>query len=770
MRRLCTVSVALAASVFLSYYLLPATALPWLVGVCALAALCAFAFRKKKRAAYRIFLCALGLWAGFCLCLLQRETTFRIASDWDETEQSVELRVLEYPVESANYIRLHAECTESPRLGIMLYDYQKRTGEYEPGDLIRATARFRRADLRYGERNDSYVSKNVWLTGTLREAERSGEGRSDSLRTAAARCCRKISDTVGALFPGRTGIFMRSLMLGDKSDFYSDLPLYASMRGAGFMHIVAVSGMHIAFLAGLLQLLFGARPLPSVIGILLIWVFVFLTGASPSAVRAGLMQSILLMAPIFRRENDAPTALAFALALILCMNPCSCASISLQLSFSAMAGMLLMAEPLRDAMLRALGIPEDEDSRRESAFRMHLRRLLRVPVSAVAASLAVLAASTPVSVLHFGTLALWSPLTSLLGLWAVPLCFCGGWLTWLTALLSLPAAGIPCLVTTVLAKYLIGLTSLISSLPHSLLGMRTPQMLLWLALCYALGFLGWQNRRAGSRMRVLLPIGLGALALAAAIFSSGLRYRSGEAVIAVLDVGQGECVCMLSGDETVMFDCGGTGTLSDAGETAATWLEGAGRNTVDLLVLSHLHTDHANGVPMLLELIPVKEIVLSPDADRDEELLQQILKSAERHGTVIHELREDELRQSDRIRLSLFAPPETGNENERCIISLATAGEYDMLFTGDAPGESELALTAQHELPDAELLVVGHHGSRTSTEPALLEALRAENAVISVGRNNSYGHPTWEVLERLRSENMRIYRTDLNGTVEIRVA
>ena len=79
------------------------------------------------------------------------------------------------------------------------------------------------------------------------------------------------------------------------------------------------------------------------------------------------------------------------------------------------------------------------------------------------------------------------------------------------------------------------------------------------------------------------------------------------------------------------------------------------------------------------------------------------------------------------------------------------------------------SFTETHALPDMELLIVGHHGSDTSTDPAFLDAVRAERAVISVGRNNSYGHPARQVLARLQSRGMEIYRTDRNGTVEVRV-
>ena len=123
-------------------------------------------------------------------------------------------------------------------------------------------------------------------------------------------------------------------------------------------------------------------------------------------------------------------------------------------------------------------------------------------------------------------------------------------------------------------------------------------------------------------------------------------------------------MCILSGDSTVMLDCGGLGSLSDAGETAATWLETAGRREVDLLVLSHLHEDHANGVPMLLELMPVRELVLSPDADYDEALLPQILESAARHGTAVHDLTADEERSLGRLRLRMFGKRERALHHE----------------------------------------------------------------------------------------------------------
>lgn len=756
MRKLAIACMSGAAAVFLSFYFLPHLCLLPAAVTCTLAATGTFFLCRRSDGMKRLFLCLLGAALGFSIYLLHWNTVMPWVERLDETEQQLTVCLMEVPTEGDYSIRLHVRQTESPRLELLLYDYRSERLELRPGELLQVTAKLRRADLIRGEKSGNYLSRNILLTGTVRELTPL-ERCHPTIRTIAADLSACLSRYAAGFFSPDTSVFLRALLLGDKSDFYDDLPLYAAMRGAGFMHIVAVSGMHIAFLAGMIQLFFGAKPSSSVVGILLVWFFVFLTGASPSAVRAGTMQSVLLLAPIFRRENDPLTSLAAALALILLANPFACASISLQMSFSAMAGMVLLAEPLTAAMLNALGLAEESR--------------LRAPVAVVASSLAVLICSAPLSSIHFGTLALWAPITNLLGLWAVSLCFCTGWIAcaagqlltmfpFLRRILAFPAE--------MLARYLIWLARTVCQLPHHLISMNGTGMRLWLLMSYALVLIAWRTR-AGHRFRVFLPLGLCTVTLAAILRITAWSYQSAELVISALDVGQGECVCILSGNRTLMFDCGSIGTLDNAGETAADWLEGAGRKRVDTLILSHLHEDHTNGVPLLLELMPVEEIVLSPDADADEGMLPVIQAAAMRHGTTVTYLTGDTKKSYGKIQLQMFAPPEDGSENERCIISLVSVGDYDMLFTGDSLKNAEMDLIERHELPDMELLIVGHHGSKTSSDPAFLDAIRAEDAIISVGRNNSYGHPAWQTLMHLQMAGCNVYRTDRNGTVEVRI-
>ena len=224
----------------------------------------------------------------------------------------------------------------------------------------------------------------------------------------------------------------------------------------------------------------------------------------------------------------------------------------------------------------------------------------------------------------------------------------------------------------------------------------------------------------------------------------------------------------MAGDETLVVDCGGINTLDNAGEEAGSYLISCGRDHIDTLFLTHLHADHVNGVPMLLEMLPVKSIVLPADVEDEDAMLGEILLAAEKNGTEIHYLETDTRLDCSGIQVQLFAPLEKGQVNERCMTGLFTVGDYDMLVTGDSSKTTEKELISRHRLSDLELLIVGHHGSRYASSGELLGSIGAKTAVISVGYNN-FGHPTYETLERLAAYGYSIYRTDLNGTVEIRV-
>lgn len=261
---------------------------------------------------------------------------------------------------------------------------------------------------------------------------------------------------------------------------------------------------------------------------------------------------------------------------------------------------------------------------------------------------------------------------------------------------------------------------------------------------------------------------LSALSLAAALALLRLDANRAYGMATVLDVGQGQSICLMSGRASVLVDCGGVNSFRNAGETAGAYLLNRGHTHLDALVLTHLHEDHANGVERLLELVRVRYLIMPAEPNDDDALLQPLLALAEERGIETVFVGEDMFLDADGIHLALYAPGETGDTNERCLMCLASLGDFDMLITGDAPEKAENELVYKHDIRDTEVYIVGHHGSKYSSGDALLSSIGADTAIISVGYN-SYGHPTPQVLERLAFYGYNVYRTDVDGRVEIRV-
>lgn len=752
MRKLAVGALSFSAAIFAANYILP---LAWNLPMAAIFAVCGIFLLFLKRRWLLIF--EIGLIStAFALIffVVHWHGTAREAAALNAKSLEIEAVLLDYPRVYEDYcsveIRLTGENT--PGLKALLYDNNKQLETAQPGHRICLTASLRNADTRYGEDYDHYYSKGIYLIASSKsDVELTGEG--GGLKALPQDLKRAVSTMVDRVFPEDTAHFMGSVLLGDKSGLYDDAALYTALSRAGFMHIAAVSGMHLAFFAGFVQLLTGRGRFGSILCIALIWLFVLATGSTPSAVRAGFMQSALLMAPVVGRENDPLTSLSTVLAVVLLFNPFAARSISLQLSFAAMAGIMRFTEPVSRTLTGLLGSGV-------------MAERLRTIIGTVAVSLSVMVFTTPLMALHFGYISILSPISNLLALWIVPYVFCGGFVCCgMAAIAPLAASWLAGLLSWG-CRYIFFIARLISDIDFAVVYLDNIFMWGWFVLSL-LALSAMLFVRLPGKVRLIYPILISALLLTEANVLARSYYASGNGTVAVLDVGQGQSVASISGESAVLIDCGGGGTLDNAGSVAASYLISRGVKSLDALILTHLHADHANGVLTLMETLDVENIYMPIDPLDEDGLLGHILQSARSHGSLIHYVAEDWLLDIGGISLQIYRPATKGDANERCLMCRLSLDDYDLLITADAPAEAEVELSSRAELGGTELYVVGHHGSRYSTSYELLEELGAETAIISVGYNN-YGHPTHEVLERLAAYGMDIYRTDLNSTVEIR--
>ena len=215
--------------------------------------------------------------------------------------------------------------------------------------------------------------------------------------------------------------------------------------------------------------------------------------------------------------------------------------------------------------------------------------------------------------------------------------------------------------------------------------------------------------------------------------------------------------------KTFLVDCGGSNDSQAADITAQTLLS-QGIRTLDGIIVTHYDRDHAGALDELLTRIDTKCLILPFTQDNTEisQTLQQMLPDR----TVF--VSEDMQLTLDRGALTIFAPASYVSGNESSMGILLNSEKCAILITGDRNRETEALLMAHYDLPQLDALVVGHHGSKTSTGEALLEKTTPEYAVISVGKDNPYGHPSREVLDRLHKFNCTVLRTDLYGTIIFR--
>ena len=753
-RTLVLAACGYAGALLLAHYLLPLTLLP-LAAALALALLLPALLWKRQRISLALILIAAAV--GFCWYWGYTRLFVQPPEAFVGEKRTVTVRVADYPEVYTDYSRVAVRSVDGavPHVRMLVYDYDAGLSELRPGDLLEMPLKLLSAGVRYGEESDAYHAEGILLRGYLTGDYRALGRAKLAWLYAPKSLAHILKEQVSACFPSDVAPLMKALLTGDKQDYYADGALAGAMQTAGFSHIVAVSGMHVSFLLAALALLCRSKRRTALLGVPLVILFMAMIGFTPSVTRAGIMQIMLLSAPLLKRENDPPTSLCAAGLLLLLINPCAVAGTSFQLSFAAMAGLIFCAGPIYSWLLPAKAAPKN------ALFRAAARWIC----SLIAASLGAMVFTTPIAAWRFGFVPLYGIITNLLCLWAMSLAFLLGWPVCILGLIR-PAWGAAAgWLVAWLPRYVIFIVRRIARLPYATVLTSSAAARWWLLGVYAVFGAAYFLRKKEKPFRPLVPVLISLSGLVLVLWLGTPRIP-GALELAAIDVGQGQAFAAMTKNAVVCIDCGSTGSAVNAGDAAADYLRSYGRSRVDLLILTHFHADHANGVLRLMGRMDVGTLAYPTDCEQNE-YMDAILAQCKRDDVEALPISGDTTVTVDGLELKLFAPLGVGEVNEHGLIVRGDWGDFEFLVTGDAGSEVEQRLIDHSELGDLELLVVGHHGSRYSTSDALLEDITPEVAFISVGADNGYGHPTAEVLRRLEDHGIAVYRTDLDGTVSI---
>jgi competence protein ComEC len=708
---------------------LPSLAWAWLLAPLALAAL---------RCRFLWVVLALGagfFWAAACAHWRMEE---RLAPALEGRDLALTGVVAGLPAAGERGVRFDfaVEASEAPLPRRVLLTWYDSEALVHPGERWSLTVRLRRP---HGGVNPHGFDYEAWLlergigaTGYVRSARLLGERH--AMTDAIERAREAVRDRfLAVLGPTPAQGILAALAVGDQRAISREE--WRLFNLTGVTHLMSISGLHVTLVSGLAAWLFAAlwrrvprlalrapaRKVAAVAAILAALGYTLLAGYAVPAQRTFWMVTAFAAALWCDRVAAPWRTLALALALVVLMDPWAPLSPGFWLSFGAVA------------LIFYTGVGWSGVERR--------------PVQWVRVQWAMTVGLAPAALLLFGQVSLAGPLANAL---AIPL------VSVVITPLALLAAALPSdallWLAAWLVQWLLAFLEACAALPSALWQQHAPSVVLVLL---ALAGAAWLLAPRGVPWR---PVG--AALMAPAFFSPPAAPAPGEAWITAFDVGQGLAVLARTAGHALLYDAGPAFADDDSGaRVIVPAMRGDGVTGLDMLVLSHEDSDHLGGALSVLETFEVGSLASSLPAGHP---LQALAAAA-------HRCRRGEAWQWEGVQFAFLHPaadkPGAKRNDGSCVLRIS-AGGRSILLTGDIERAAELELAAGAGA-SSDVIVVPHHGSRTSSSPELLAAVAPRWAIVPVGYRSRFGHPHPQVLERYRAAGAAIVRTDLDGAVHV---
>ena len=600
----------------------------------------------------------------------------------------------------------------------------------------------------------------------------------------------RLSASLSRALPEPQGSLAQAILLGLRGNIPDSL--YGAFSRTGTAHLLAISGLHISIIIAMLLsfgiLVFGRRRSIYIwLTLALVWFYAMLAGMHPPIIRAAIMGSLFLIAEYLGRQRSAIIALAFAAAVMVGVQPYVLWSVSFQLSFLAMAGLVLLY-PYFQAWGRK-GVA--------SLFRARERIAAAggMITDGFAATLAAIVAVGPLIAYNFGIVSLVALPATFFSLPALPFIIVTAALVAFAGLLASLAAQVLGWLAWLFLSYLIFVVQGFDALPFSSFQVTTiSSWHIWGYYAILAGVIALLNHRKqltdfSSRLTsgikkvaegipkprlgfstkwLILPL----LIVAILVWAVALSTPDDRLHVSFLDVGQGDAILIQTPNGQDILIDGGPDFQKinlELSKKLPFW-----DRMIDLVVCTQPQADHVTGLVEVIQRYKVNQ-VLEPGVSYNSSIYREWCNLVEDKGIEYSIARAgQEIDLGSGIKIEVLNPPESLFEgtshdvdNNGVVLRLSW-GQVSFLFTADIREEAEFELIGQRANLKSTVLKVAHHGSKTSTTSQFLAAVDPEVAVISVGADNTFGHPCPEVMERLvdRLDEDNVYRTDEDGTVE----
>jgi len=631
------------------------------------------------------------------------------------------------------------------------------------------------------------AGKSIWVTGWISSPAHIATFPAEDekslphgLRFLPEQLRHRINQFLAThLSPGQSSLY-KAILTGDRAALSPQT--LENFKATGAMHLLAISGLHMGLIAlGLgavinwlikrsTWLLIHTSAWKTAVYLImpLLCGYALIAGLQTPVVRSLIMTSVFLLAVLFDRQWHIPTNIAIAAFIILLVNPAALFTVSFQLSFAAVIAMA--------AIMPAFApLPQQTQTTEQEPSHPVFERIGMAIKMGLLLSLAALAGTLPLLVYYFNR---FSPLSSistlllepLLCFWALPLGLISTPFIFLAPHIALLLLNIGAMGLTMADS----LCARLADLPFSSIWLPTPfplEIICYYILLFSILFL--KKSRVARWTAVFASLTL----LITTGFASYRQHTSHSDSISFLDVGQGNAVVIeLADGFTALIDGGGYYSPQfNVGERViAPFLWSRRINRLNAVIISHPDADHFNGLAFIIKRFQ-PEIVWINGENTTNERYTALLDLAVDQGANIHVPRSDEtLFGNSRSRFynvaDIHLDRKNGSENDKSLTMRLVSQGKNFLFTGDIEKYAEQKMTEEAEEIHADVLLLPHHGSNSSTSPAFLSAVAPEYAVISAGRNKSPLFPAPEVIRRCRSAGCTIYNTAQNGAVIFTVA
>jgi competence protein ComEC len=659
-------------------------------------------------------------------------------------------------------------------------DSSRRSDDFRYGDQYRFSGRFNLMT----DRDD--IVGIVSTSSVELMASQNGNGLRSTIAGIRAEVSHDLVDSLGS----RTGGLAAALLVGDRTKLLPET--ITNFRTSGLSHVLAISGLHIAMVGGIIMAISAwaigrQRQLYLIAPFVAVWGYAALAGLTPSVTRAAIMFTVYLVARLLGRQRSVLPPLALAATIMLAIDPEIISSISFQLSFAAVLGIALFS-----ARFAARGSDWIQASLRIPAFA---KRVLTGVVYGMSVSLAATIATAPLVAFHFGEIPLWGIPSTLLLVPVLPLFIAGSVLVAVAGFVTAQSIAFAGLIAHGIGNYMSFVARMFADLPVGPIeagGWSLPLILGWYAIViYVLNrrqaharferlLAAWRARLSGvstggfqnpARRTTLYPViaiwAVAGISLAGFVLSDS---SSNDLRATFFETNRGDMIFIETpSGARLLIDGGDDPDMAVANlESVLPPLD----RRIDVLLSTHPDADHLGGLQQVVERFDVGIIVDSGvlHASNIYTSWAQLIAGDERvviaqPGLVIA-LDQD-------VRLTVLQTRcvvvECSNFNDEGVVVRLEYRDVSFMLTGDATSgaENDLMVTGEHL--KSTVLKVGHHGSRTSTSELFLDAVDPAVAVVTTGIKNQFGHPHEDVITRLedRLSAAAVFVTRERGTVVV---